>query len=121
MLLEIILFPLSMRFSLICRLWAFSIIHNRPLGLADWAFILDWRQRPGCFNGRASSLGLASGPANPFFKPYQFQIVFCYEKHKIKIVFKKYKNNFFVFSKIILNNNLKKQEPNMSKVNCFFL
>ena len=24
-----------------------------------------------CFIGRASSLGLASGPASPFFKPYQ--------------------------------------------------
>ena len=32
MLLGIILFPLSMGFSLICRMWAFSIIHNRPLG-----------------------------------------------------------------------------------------
>ena len=73
MLLGIILFPLSMRFGLICRMWAFSNTHNRPLGLADWAFILGWRQRPDCFNGRASSLGLASGPATPFFKPYQFQ------------------------------------------------
>ena len=48
-------------------MWAF----NQPLGRADWAFILGWRQRPECFNGRASSLGLASGPASPFFKPYQ--------------------------------------------------
>ena len=71
MLLGIILFPLSMGFSLICRMWAFSIIHYRPLGRADWAFILDWHQRPECFNGRASSLGLASGPTSPFFKPYQ--------------------------------------------------
>ena len=52
MLLRIILFPLSM-------------------GLQDNIFMLGWRQRPGCFNGRASSLGLASGPASPFFKPYQ--------------------------------------------------
>ena len=71
MLLGIILFPLSMRFSLIYRMWAFSIIHNRPLGRADWAFILGWRQRPECFNGCASSLGLTSGPASPFFEPYQ--------------------------------------------------
>ena len=70
-LLGIILFPLSMGFSLIYRMWAFSITHNRPLGLADWAFILGWRQRLECFNGRASSLGLVSGPASPFFKPYQ--------------------------------------------------
>ena len=71
MLSRIILFPLSMGFSLICRMWAFSITHNRPLGRADWAFILGWRQRPGCFDGRTSSLGLASGPESPFFRPYQ--------------------------------------------------
>ena len=69
-LLWIILFPLLMGFILICRMWAFSITHNRPLGRADWAFILGWHQRPKCFNGHASSLGLASGPASPFFKPY---------------------------------------------------
>ena len=34
-LLGIILFPLSKGFSLIYRMWAFSIIHNRPLGRAD--------------------------------------------------------------------------------------
>ena len=45
MLLGIILFPLSMGFSLICRMWAFSIIHNRPLGRADWAFALGWKPR----------------------------------------------------------------------------
>ena len=71
MLFGIILFPLSMGFSLICRMLAFSIIHNWPLGRADWAFILGWRQRPECFNGRASSLGLASRLASTFFKPYQ--------------------------------------------------
>ena len=38
-LLGIILFSLSMGFSLICRIWAFSITHNRPLGRADWAFL----------------------------------------------------------------------------------
>ena len=65
MLLGIILFSLSMGFSLICRMWAFSITHNRLLGRADWAFILGWRQRPD-FNRRAFSLGLVSGPASPF-------------------------------------------------------
>ena len=71
MLSGIILFPLSMGSSLIYRMWAFSIIHNRPLGRADWALILGWRLRPERFNGHASSLGLASGPVSPFFKPYQ--------------------------------------------------
>ena len=71
MLLGIILFPLSMGFNLICEMLVFSITHNCPLGRADWAFILGWRQRPECFNGCTSSLGLASEPASPFFKPYQ--------------------------------------------------
>ena len=76
MLLGIILFPLSMGFSLICKMWAFSIIHNRPLGRADWAFILGWRQRPECFNGCTSSLGLACGPGSPFLKPYHKDTLF---------------------------------------------
>ena len=42
----------------------------RPLGRADRAFVLGWHQGLGCFTGRASSLGLASGPASLFFKPY---------------------------------------------------
>ena len=71
MLLGIILLPLLARLSLICRMWAFQIIHDRPLGRADWAFVLGWSQGPRCFIERASSLGLASGLASPFFKPYQ--------------------------------------------------
>ena len=68
---KIILFPLSMGSNLIYRMWAFLIIHNRPLGRADWALILSWRLRPERFSGRASSLGLVSGPVSPFCKPYQ--------------------------------------------------
>ena len=84
-----------MGFGLICRTWAFLITHNRPLGRADWAFILHPRlaskrpeclnghaqrigpsswagvKRSECFNGHASPLGLASELASPFFKPYQ--------------------------------------------------
>ena len=71
MLLGIILLPLLARFSLICRIWAFQIIHDRPLGRADWAFVLGWRQGLGCFTRCASPLGLASGPVSPFFIPYQ--------------------------------------------------
>ena len=85
-LLGIILFPLSMEFVLICRLWAFSITHNRPLGRADWAFILGWRQRPECFNGRASSLGLASGPASPFFKLYQLPPSLCVRCAWVRVI-----------------------------------
>ena len=69
-----LIFPLSMGSSLIYRMWAFSIIHNRPLGRADWALILGWHLRPERFNERASSLGLASGPASSFFSnPITFQ------------------------------------------------
>ena len=82
-----------MGFGLICRTWAFLITHNRPLGQADWAFILGCRQKGlnasmgmpsglGLCPGLASKSlnasmgmlllwGLASGPASPFFKPYQ--------------------------------------------------
>ena len=62
-LLGIILFPLSMRFGLICRTWAFLITHNRPLGKADWAFILHLglaSKRPECFNGHAQRIGPSS-------------------------------------------------------------
>ena len=71
MLLGIILLPLLARFSLICKMWAFQITRDRPLRRADWAFVLGWSQGSGCFIGCASSLVLASGPANPFFKLYQ--------------------------------------------------
>ena len=71
MLLGIILLPLLARFNLICRMWTFQIIHDRPLGLTDWGFVLGWRQGLGCFTGRASPLGLTSGPVSPFFIPYQ--------------------------------------------------
>ena len=52
-------------------MWAFQIIHDGLLGRADWAFVLGWSQGPRYFIGRTSTLGLASGLANPFFKPYQ--------------------------------------------------
>ena len=71
MLLGIILLPLFTRFSLICRMWVFQLIHDQPLGRADWAFVLGWVRGPRCFTGRASSFGLVSGPASPFFKPHQ--------------------------------------------------
>ena len=38
--LGIILFSVLAKFNLICRIWAFQIIKDRPLGLADWTFVL---------------------------------------------------------------------------------
>ena len=81
MLLGIILLPLLARFSLICRMWAFQIIHDRPLGRADWAFVLGWNQGPGCFTGRVSSLDLASGLASSFFKLYQYIYIMLFSYH----------------------------------------
>ena len=52
-------------------MWAFQIIHDRPLRRGDWAFVLGWLWGPGCFTGRISSLGLVRGSASLFFKPYQ--------------------------------------------------
>ena len=89
---RIILFPLSIGFGLICRTWAFLITHNRPLGRADWAFILhpglasqrleclygnaqrigplSWAgvKRPKCFNEHASPLGLKEWACEPIFQ-----------------------------------------------------
>ena len=42
-----------------------------PLGRTNWAPVLDRCQRLGHFTGLTVSLGLASGPARLFFKPYQ--------------------------------------------------
>ena len=78
MLMGIILLPLLARFSLICRMWAFQIIHDRPLERADWAFVLGWSQGPECFIGCTSSLGLVSGSASPFFRPYQDLMTFSF-------------------------------------------
>ena len=57
-------------------MWPF----NRPLGRADWAFIPGWRQRPECFNGRASSLGLANRPAIHFSNPIIIIIIIYFFK-----------------------------------------
>ena len=81
MLLGIILLPLLARFSLTYRMWASQIIHDPPLRRVEWAFVLGWSQGPGCFMGRAFTLGLASGPANPFFKPYQLPPALVYDVH----------------------------------------
>ena len=91
-LLGIILFPLSIGFGLICRTWAFLITHNRPLGRADWVFILhhglesqrleclnghaqrigpfSWAGviKPECFNGHVSPLGFSEWACEPIFQ-----------------------------------------------------
>ena len=43
-LLGIILISVLAEFNLNCKIWAFQIIQDRPLGLADRAFILGWHR-----------------------------------------------------------------------------
>ena len=98
----IILFPLSIGFGLICRTWAFLITHNRPLGRADWAFILhpglssqrlerlnghaqrigplSWAgvKRPKCFNGHASLVGVSEWACEPIFQTLSLLFDFIY-------------------------------------------
>ena len=68
MLLRIILFPLSMGFSLSCRMWAFSIIHNRPLGRADWAFALGWKPGAWVLHLARFFFGLGEWACEPIFQ-----------------------------------------------------
>ena len=72
MLLGIILLLLLARFSLICRMCAFPIIHviglwGERIGLSFW---VDARGL-GVSLGLPLILGLTSGLARLFFKPYQ--------------------------------------------------
>ena len=78
MLLGIILLPLLARFSLICRMWAFPIIHvvglwGERIGLSFWADA----------KGLGVSMGLPllwawrGGPMRLFFKPYQLPSSVC--------------------------------------------
>ena len=68
MLLRIFLFLLSMGFSLICRMWAFSIIHNRPLGRADYAFALGWKPGTWVFYLTRFFFGLGEWVCEPIFQ-----------------------------------------------------
>ena len=48
---------------------------------ADWAFILDWRQKGlNASMGMSLLWGLASGPASPFFKLYQLPPSPCVQR-----------------------------------------
>ena len=43
--LGIILFSVLAKFNPICRIWVIQVIQDRPLGLADWTFVLGWHKR----------------------------------------------------------------------------
>ena len=42
--LGIILFSVLAKFNPICRIWAIQVTQDRPLGLADWTFVLGWHK-----------------------------------------------------------------------------
>ena len=44
-LLEVILFSVLAKHNLICRIWTFQFIQDRPLGLVGRAFVLGWYRR----------------------------------------------------------------------------
>ena len=58
------LFSALTELNLICGIWAFSIIRDRPLGSSGPG--LHFESASGGL-GRTTSLGLASGPVSPFF------------------------------------------------------
>ena len=51
--------------------------------LADWAFILGWRQKPECFNGHASPLGFSEWAYEPIFQTLSVSNIF----EKLMVVF----------------------------------
>ena len=60
----LVIFSVLTELNLICGIWAFSIIRDRPLG-SSWSG-LHFELAPGGL-GSTTSLGLASGPVSPFF------------------------------------------------------
>ena len=58
------LFSVLTELNLICGIWAFSIIRDRPLGSSEPG--LHFELAPGGL-GCTTSLGLASGSVSPFF------------------------------------------------------
>ena len=58
------LFFVLTELNLICGIWVFSIIRDRPLGSSGPGLHFELAPRD---LGRTTSLGLASGPMSPFF------------------------------------------------------
>ena len=66
-LLGIILFSVLAKFNLICSIWAFQIIQDRPLGLADWAFVLGWHKGAWILHWVHHFFGLGEWAYEPIF------------------------------------------------------
>ena len=84
--LGIILLPLLAKYRLICKMWAFQIIHDRPLRRVDWAFRFGLEARGlGASSGVlllwAWRVGLRAHFSNPIsgvFIPSTYQSTFPY-------------------------------------------
>ena len=66
-LLRIILFSVFAKYNLICRIWTFQIIQERPLGLADQAFVLGWHRGAWILHWTHHSFGLGEWEGKPVF------------------------------------------------------
>ena len=66
-LLRIILFSVLTKYNLICRIWTFRIIQERPLGLANRAFVLGWRREAWILHWAHHSFGLGEWADEPVF------------------------------------------------------
>ena len=65
---EISYFPYWQNSILICRIWAFQIIQDRPLGLADWVFVLGWRKEAWILHWTRHFFGLDEWVFEPIFQ-----------------------------------------------------
>ena len=82
-LLRIILFSVLAKYNLICGIWTFQIIIDRPLGLADRAFVLGCDRRAWMLHWAYHSFGLGEWAGEPIFLTPSYTIVtlICIRSH----------------------------------------
>ena len=66
-LLGVILFFVLPKHNLICRIWTFQFIQDRPLGLAGRAFVLGWYRGAWVLRWAYHSFGLGEWDGEPIF------------------------------------------------------
>ena len=66
-LLGVILFSVLVKHNMICRIWTFQFIQDRPLGLASRAFILGWYRGAWVLYCAHHSFGLGEWDGEPIF------------------------------------------------------
>ena len=53
---------------MICKMWAFQIIHDRPLRRVDWAFVLAWKAGAWVLHLACFFFGLGEWAYEPIFQ-----------------------------------------------------